>query len=263
MRARWSRDPFEDDCLIDGRSKIEPRLPTPEQFQIHGCEQPAIDLGSMPYTDRKIDIEAAAESIKACRRAGKADPRQPKSIDKWARDRPKFQPGQLGIQKSEIEFGIMDHQAIRTDEAQQLVDDCCKGPLVPQEFRRDPVHVQCIIRHLAPGIDVAVKFPAGRDVVQQLDTGHLDDAMAVARVEPGRFSIEHNLTHLLSDPAKRFTQSFVAGLDPANPRAAVNALQVSVDARRKTCPRAARGADPGPGTNDHGETALFEHNLAH
>jgi hypothetical protein len=54
--------------------------------------------------------------------------------------------------------------------------------------------------HIAFGIDVAVKFAAGRDVVEKLDAGDLDDTMTFAWIQTGRFGIEHDFSHLLSSP---------------------------------------------------------------
>ena len=48
---------------------------------------------------------------------------------------------------------------------------------------------ESILRHIATGIYVSVKTPAGGNMVDQLDTGDFDDPMTVARIETGRFGI--------------------------------------------------------------------------
>jgi hypothetical protein len=48
---------------------------------------------------------------------------------------------------------------------------------------------ESIFGHIATGIYVSVKTPAGGNMVNQLDTGDFDDPMTVARIETGRFGI--------------------------------------------------------------------------
>jgi hypothetical protein len=57
-----------------------------------------------------------------------------------------------------------------------------------------------LVGHVAFGIDVTVEFTAGRDVVNKLDAGDLDDAMAFAWIQTGRFGVEHDFAQLLSPP---------------------------------------------------------------
>jgi hypothetical protein len=54
--------------------------------------------------------------------------------------------------------------------------------------------------HVALGINVTMKSSAGRDVVDKLDAGDLDDAMAFARIQTGRFGVEDDFAHLPSPP---------------------------------------------------------------
>jgi hypothetical protein len=54
--------------------------------------------------------------------------------------------------------------------------------------------------HVAFGIDITVKFPAGRDVMEKLDAGDLDDAMAFGWIQTGRFGVEHDFAQLPSPP---------------------------------------------------------------
>jgi hypothetical protein len=57
--------------------------------------------------------------------------------------------------------------------------------------------------HVAFGIDVTVKFAAGRDVMDKLDAGDLDDAMAFGWIQTGRFGVEHDFAQLLSPVLRR------------------------------------------------------------
>ena len=64
-----------------------------------------------------------------------------------------------------------------------------KRRLAREEFGRQAVDSKSIRRHVALGIDVSVKTPAGRDMVKQFDTGDLDNPMSFARIETRRFGI--------------------------------------------------------------------------
>jgi hypothetical protein len=50
-------------------------------------------------------------------------------------------------------------------------------------------------RHVALGIEVAVKRPPGREAVDELDATDLDQPIALQRIESGRFGIEDDLAH--------------------------------------------------------------------
>ena len=62
--------------------------------------------------------------------------------------------------------------------ADQFVDDRREGRMLGQKLRAEPVHRVGVVRHVALGVDVAVEFAPGRDVVDQLDRGDLDDPVA-------------------------------------------------------------------------------------
>ena len=110
------------------------------------------------------------------------------------------------------------------------------------------MHRERLRRHVALGIDVAVEFAPGRDVVHQLDAGDLDDAMAVIRVEPGGFGIDHDLAHRLPSPdagrrpCSRRRDRCRSSLTIACKRRNVAALPERRSARRNR--RAAASRDP-------------------
>jgi hypothetical protein len=89
----------------------------------------------------------------------------------------------------------MDHQPVRPDKREELVDDDAKRRLAGEEFRGYSVNRERILRHLAAGIDISMKFPTGRDMVNQLDAGDFDDTMALLGVETRGFGIEYDLAH--------------------------------------------------------------------
>ena len=57
-----------------------------------------------------------------------------------------------------------------------------------------------------------MKIAPGRDVVEQLDAGDLDDAMAGCRIEPGGFGVDHDLAHYTASPVVAQTPRRAASL---------------------------------------------------
>jgi hypothetical protein len=104
---------------------------------------------------------------------------------------------ELGVQEGKVEFGVVDDEPIRADEIEQLVYDRGKGRPAGEKFCRNSVHREGLFGHVSLGIDVAVEFATGRNVVDKLDTGYLDDTMTFAGIQAGGFSIEHDLAHIL------------------------------------------------------------------
>ena len=89
----------------------------------------------------------------------------------------------------------MDHQPVRPDKREELVDDDAKRRLASEEFRGYSVNRERILRHLAVGIDVSMKFTAGWDMMDQLDAGDFNETMAFSGVEARGFGIEYDLAH--------------------------------------------------------------------
>ena len=112
--------------------------------------------------------------------------------------------GELGIEEGHVEFGIVRNQGRLVDKFDELGGNRHKQRLVDQEGVVEAADAQRLGRHRPFGIKVTVKAAAGRDVVDQLDHADLDDAIAVLRIEPGRFGIEDDLAHSCADsPALR------------------------------------------------------------
>src|SRR5207244_10593423 len=81
------------------------------------------------------------------------------------------------------------------EERQNLVGGLGERRLVLEELRREPVHLERRGRHVALGIDVAVKGAAGRNAVIELDAADRDHPIPLQRVEAGGLGIEHDLAH--------------------------------------------------------------------
>ena len=193
-------DPLGYGHVISRHGEIEPGLPATEQFEIDRSEQSAIDLSPMLDAVRQVDLETPAQGVETCRRSGKPHPCQPESIDERAADRISLQARQFSVQKREVELGVMNHQPVRTNKGKQLVGERGKGRLFCQKLCGDAMDRESFFGHVAFGIDVSVKFSAGRDVVDELDAGDLDDAMAFAWIQTGRFGVEHDFAQLSSPP---------------------------------------------------------------
>ena len=78
---------------------------------------------------------------------------------------------------------------------QKLLDHFGEQRLAGQELGRQPVHGKGFRRHVALGIDVAVKGLPGRHPVEDFDAADLDQPIAAQRVEAGGFGIENDFAH--------------------------------------------------------------------
>src|SRR5262249_15090964 len=105
-----------------------------------------------------------------------------------------------GIEKSEIECGIVCDQRGVADEGEEFVDDLGEQRLVLEELGRETVNLERRARHLALGIDVTMKALAGGNLVVELDAADLDQSIALVGIEASRFGIQHDFPH--RDPAR-------------------------------------------------------------
>ena len=122
--------------------------------------------------------------------------RQHQGIDHpLARDRRPADALELGIEKADIEAGIVDHQRRVAEKSDQIVGDLGEEQLVLEEFLAQAVNRHRLGRHAALGIEIAMKSLARRYAVDQLDAADLDQAMALERIKPRRFGIEHDFAH--------------------------------------------------------------------
>ena len=192
-----------------GKREIETRLAATEKLDIDSGQQPAINVGAMRFALRQIDGEPSAECIQTGRRARKSPAGYGQCIDKGADKRAPPKTRQLGIDKGEIEIGVVDNHPIAGDKREQLVGDGRKGGLVGEKFSSEPMHRKGVSRHIALGIDIAVELVPGGYVVRELQAGDLANPMPGMRVEPRRLGIDHHLAHriTLADAASRVSFS--------------------------------------------------------
>jgi hypothetical protein len=87
-----------------------------------------------------------------------------------------------------------DNQLLLADEGQEFLRYLGEPRFVPQKSSGQPMNALGFLRHVAFGVDIALKDRTRRHVVQQLHGGQLDDAMPGLRIQAGRFGIEDDLT---------------------------------------------------------------------
>ncbi len=112
-----------------------------------------------------------------------------------ARDQRPAAALQLGIEKAEIERGVVHDERRVADEAKELLDQFGKARLVLEERERKPMDRKRLGGHVALGVEVAVECLSGRDAVEQFDAADLDQSMPLIGIEPGRLGVEHNFPH--------------------------------------------------------------------
>ena len=88
-------------------------------------------------------------------------------------------PRQLGIEKADVEAGVVGDQRGIADELEELLGDILEQRLVLQELGGEAVHVHRVAMDVALGFEVAVELAAGGDAVDDLDAADLDQPVAV------------------------------------------------------------------------------------
>src|SRR5262245_27895438 len=132
-----------------------------------------------------------------------APPRESESVHyavgrKW---RPR-RPLQFGIQKTQIESGVVSNQRCVVDKAKKPFDDILEQWFVPQKLHRQAVHRHGLWVNVALGVQVAVKLAARGNSVDDLNAADLDEAIAADWIEPRGFGIEDDLAQHLNNPGQ-------------------------------------------------------------
>ena len=73
-----------------------------------------------------------------------------------------------------------------------------------EEIDRQAMHIEGLDRHVAFRVEIAVERLAGGEAVNELDTPDLDQPMPLVGIEPGGFSVENDLAHVLSGRTNHF-----------------------------------------------------------
>src|SRR6516162_7681302 len=82
------------------------------------------------------------------------------------------------------------------NERDQVVDDFGEKRLIPEEFAGQAVDGDGLGRHIALGIEVAMKALPARNAIDELDAADLHQSVPLEGIKPRRFGIEHDLAHV-------------------------------------------------------------------
>jgi hypothetical protein len=157
------------------RSQNELRLAGPDQIDVDLGQQLGVEQRAVLGAARIVDRIARAEIVETVRHAGMLAPRQQQRIDQpVAPDRRPLDAVEFGVDEADVERRVVDHQRRVGDEFEKLFDDMGKQRLVGQELAGQTVHGEGFGRHVALGIDMAVKGLAGRHAVENLDAADFD-----------------------------------------------------------------------------------------
>ena len=171
-------------------------LPAADQFEIDLRQKLGVEQRSVQGAVGVVDAEALAESIQRRRGSGKFPARHLHGIDgPGHRHGRKAQSLELGIEKLQVELGVVDDQPRVGEELQQLGHDLGKDRLVGEESRGEAVDSLRLGRHLAIRLQIALELAARRQMVDQLDGRDLDQPVTGIGIEAGGFSIENDLAH--------------------------------------------------------------------
>ncbi len=107
-----------------------------------------------------------------------------------------IQACELGIEKPNVKWRIVDDDFGAADVVAQFRCDFRKFRLVAQEFGGQAVHCKRPLFRVAFRIDVTVKVVAGQSAVNQFDATDFNDAIAGAWIQTCGFGIEYDLSHV-------------------------------------------------------------------
>ena len=192
-----------------------------DQLRLPGTDQIDVDLGQKLGVEQRavlgsagiVDRIARAEVIEPVRNAGVLAPCQQQRVDQpLARDRRPLDAIELGIDEADVERGVVDHQRRVGDEFEKIADHLGKQRFARQELGGKTVHRERLGRHVALGVDVAVKGLPGRHAIENLDAADLDQPIAAQRIKAGGFGIENDFAHQRSGPGIKANQARRRGI---------------------------------------------------
>src|SRR5262245_45213499 len=107
---------------------------------------------------------------------------------------------ELGIEEADVKRGIVDDEARIANEREEVAGDGGKQWLAFQELGRQAMDGLGVGRHLPLGIDIGMKGPAARNMVDELDRAEFDDAVTLGMVDAGGLGVENDLAHYDESP---------------------------------------------------------------
>src|SRR5687767_1918147 len=101
---------------------------------------------------------------------------------------------QLGIEKLDIELGVVNDDFGVLYELDQIIDDVTEPGFVFEKLPVDAMHCERTFVALALRIDVLMKAPLGNPAANDLDRADLDDAVPIFDFKAGGLGIEDDLS---------------------------------------------------------------------
>jgi hypothetical protein len=182
---------------VTGIGKPELRLPRTNQFNVNLGEYLGIEQCPVLCAARIVDAVSGAEVIETIRsRRVLAACQQQRIHEPLTRDQFALRTLKFSTQKRVIESGIMNHKWGIADEGKKIVHDVGKPPMSFQKFGRKAVDRESLSGHVALWINVGVERRPGWYPVEQFDAAQFNKPMTLGRIEPSRFGIKDDFTHV-------------------------------------------------------------------
>ncbi len=99
---------------------------------------------------------------------------------------------QFGVEKLDVELGVVNDDFGVFDELDQIVDDVAELWFVFEELAIDAVHRECAFVALALRIHILMEPALGNSPSDDFDCTDLDDAVAIADFEPRSLGVEYD-----------------------------------------------------------------------
>jgi hypothetical protein len=171
-------------------------LPRFYELEVDFRQELGVQQGAVLGAAAGVDAIAGAEIIQAIGTGGMLAPRQDECIDEaLASDRNLSRAFELGIQKAEIESGVVGNESAVADELQQFLSDLREPRFVVEEIGGQAVHRKGLGRHVSFRVDIAVEVFPARHFIDELDTAYLDQPVSLDRIKSRGFSVEHDFAH--------------------------------------------------------------------
>ena len=170
--------------IIGRQREIETRLSAAEQFQIDRSEQSAIDRRPMldGPTGRYRNAGIGRRGLPAHPEIALAPSPSVSTNEQLTGSRCRRASSAFKNARSNSALWITSRS--EPMKANNSSADLCKRRLVREELCSYPVHREGFFGHVAFRVDVTVEFAVGRDVMDKLDAGDLDDPVPFTGSRP-------------------------------------------------------------------------------
>ena len=112
-------------------------------------------------------------------------------LDEWLA----VQSRQLGIQKADIERGVMNQYLGVRDKFKQPISNLGKFGLIAKPLTTQTMNGHRAFINVTFRIDIKVQMPATDASIQDFQTADFDDAVPILNRQTGRFSVQHHLAN--------------------------------------------------------------------